>query len=146
MSELKFRYAAKISANYLTDKRLSVGESIYLAAKNCKIELNSNYNLGIIILCAPIIKVVMNKPSCLKNSLKVFLKSISKTDGQLILESIKFVKPAGISNYKGKFVYDKSKPNGTMRKLIDSSKIFKLNWKPKISLKSGIKLIVKELI
>jgi GDP-L-fucose synthase len=43
-------------------------------------------------------------------------------------------------------VYDKSKPNGTMRKLIDSSKIFNLNWKPKISLKSGIKLIVKELI
>ena len=53
---------------------------------------------------------------------------------------------ADVSNYKGKFVYDKSKPNGTMRKLIDSSKIFNLKWKPKISLKSGIKLIVKELI
>ncbi len=102
MSELKFRYAAKISANYLTDKNLSLGESIYLAAKNCKIELNSNYNLGIIILCAPIIKVIMNKPSCFKNNLKVLLDSISKKDGQLILESIKFVKPAGISNYTGK--------------------------------------------
>jgi len=53
---------------------------------------------------------------------------------------------ADILNYKGKFIYDRSKPNGTMRKLIDSSKIFRLNWKPKISLKSGIKLIVQELI
>ncbi len=51
-----------------------------------------------------------------------------------------------ISNYKGKFVYDNSMPNGTMSKLIDSSKIFKLGWKPKISLKSGIESIMRELI
>ena len=53
---------------------------------------------------------------------------------------------AEISNYKGKFVYDNSMPNGTMSKLIDSSKIFKLGWKPKISLKSGIESIIRELI
>ena len=53
---------------------------------------------------------------------------------------------ADISNYKGKFVYDNSRPNGTMTKLIDSSKMFKLGWKPKISLKSGIRSIIKELI
>ena len=53
---------------------------------------------------------------------------------------------ANISNYKGKFVYDNSMPNGTMTKLIDSSKIFKLGWKPKISLKSGIESIIQELI
>ena len=53
---------------------------------------------------------------------------------------------ANISNYKGKFVYDNSMPNGTMTKLIDSSKMFKLGWKPKISLKSGIVSIIQELI
>ena len=53
---------------------------------------------------------------------------------------------AEISNYKGKFVYDNSMPNGTMRKLVDSSKMFKLGWKPKISLKSGIESIIRELI
>ena len=53
---------------------------------------------------------------------------------------------ADISNYKGKFVYDNSKPNGTMTKLIDSSKMFKLGWKPKITLKSGIETIIRELI
>ena len=53
---------------------------------------------------------------------------------------------ANISNYKGKFIYDNSMPNGTMTKLIDSSKMFKLGWKPKISLKSGIVSIIQELI
>ena len=53
---------------------------------------------------------------------------------------------AEISNYKGKFIYDNSMPNGTMSKLIDSSKMFKLGWKPKISLKSGIESIIRELI
>ncbi len=51
-----------------------------------------------------------------------------------------------ITKYKGKFEYDMSKPNGTYRKLINSSKIHKLNWKPKISLSLGIKLIIDNLI
>ena len=53
---------------------------------------------------------------------------------------------ADVVGYEGKFVFDRSKPNGTMRKLIDSSKIFKLKWKPQISLRSGIKLVLQELI
>ena len=36
-----------------------------------------------------------------------------------------------IVKYTGKIEYDKSKPNGTYRKLIDSSKIRKINWSPK---------------
>ena len=53
---------------------------------------------------------------------------------------------ANIAGYKGKFIYDKTKPNGTMRKLIDSSKIRKLDWYPKISIRSGIQSVIKELI
>ncbi len=44
-----------------------------------------------------------------------------------------------IINYKGKIIFDKSKPDGTPRKLIDSTKINKLGWQPKISLQDGIK-------
>ena len=47
-----------------------------------------------------------------------------------------------ITNYNCKIEYDKSKPNGTFRKLIDSSKLKEINWSPKISLEEGIKSIL----
>jgi GDP-L-fucose synthase len=43
-----------------------------------------------------------------------------------------------IIGYKGKIVFDKSKPNGTKRKLLDSSRIAKMGWKPKIKIMQGI--------
>jgi GDP-L-fucose synthase len=46
--------------------------------------------------------------------------------------------------YEGSFVFDKSKPDGTPRKLMDVSKINKLGWKHKIDLISGIKKTISE--
>jgi GDP-L-fucose synthase len=40
--------------------------------------------------------------------------------------------------FKGEIIWDSSKPDGTMRKVLDSSKIYKLGWKPLISLDQGI--------
>lgn len=40
--------------------------------------------------------------------------------------------------YKGDIVWDTTKPNGTMLKLLDSSKINSLGWKPKTSLSDGL--------
>ena len=45
-----------------------------------------------------------------------------------------------------KIKYDKSKPNGTMRKLIDSSIARQYGWKPKISLKKGFKLAYRDYL
>lgn len=47
-------------------------------------------------------------------------------------------KVADIIGFRGKIVWDRSKPNGTPRKLMDSSRLFSLGWKPKISLEEGI--------
>ena len=44
-----------------------------------------------------------------------------------------------IINKDSKISWNNSKPNGTPRKLIDSSKLLSLGWKPKIKLKDGIK-------
>lgn len=41
--------------------------------------------------------------------------------------------------YKGKLVYDKTKPDGTMLKLMDVSKINQLGWKAKTELREGFK-------
>ncbi|XP_073034361.1 putative GDP-L-fucose synthase 2 [Primulina eburnea] len=43
-----------------------------------------------------------------------------------------------VVGYQGKIVWDSSKPDGTPRKLMDSSKLASLGWEPKISLKGGL--------
>ena len=44
-----------------------------------------------------------------------------------------------VVGFPGEIEFDPSKPDGTPRKLLDSSRIFGLGWKPKISLKEGLK-------
>ena len=44
-----------------------------------------------------------------------------------------------IVGYSGKIVWDTSKPDGTPKKQLDVSKLFKLGWKPHVSLEDGIK-------
>lgn len=45
---------------------------------------------------------------------------------------------SNISNFQGSIIWDKSKPNGTPNRPLDSSKIFKMGWQPKISLQQGL--------
>ena len=51
-----------------------------------------------------------------------------------------------IVGFKGKMIFDKSKPDGTFRKLMDNTKLRKIKWKPKISLNSGIKKTIEDFI
>ena len=48
------------------------------------------------------------------------------------------------TNYKGKIIFNQSMPDGTLKKLMDSSKINSLGWKPKISLDVGLELAIKD--
>jgi len=43
-----------------------------------------------------------------------------------------------IVDFKGELVFDSSKPDGTPRKLMDSTKLMGLGWKPGIPLRTGI--------
>jgi len=49
-----------------------------------------------------------------------------------------------ITGYKGKIVFDLSKPDGTPRKLLDVSKLSQLGWNASIHLKNGIEAVYKE--
>lgn len=53
-----------------------------------------------------------------------------------ILELAKLV--AKITGYHGSIVTDPSKPDGTMRKLMDVSRLSRLGWRARIGLKEGI--------
>lgn len=48
-----------------------------------------------------------------------------------------------ITGYKGKIVFDKSKPDGTPRKILDSTLINSIGWKPKITLEEGLEKTYK---
>jgi GDP-L-fucose synthase len=45
---------------------------------------------------------------------------------------------AEVVGYSGNLVFDKSKPDGMPAKLLDSSVVKKMGWRPKISLKEGL--------
>jgi GDP-L-fucose synthase len=53
---------------------------------------------------------------------------------------------ADVVGFRGKIVYDASKPNGTMRKLLDSSRIQALGWAPKIDEKTGLKSAYEDFL
>lgn len=44
-----------------------------------------------------------------------------------------------VVGYEGDIVYDDSKPDGTMQKLTDNTKVLQLGWQPKTSLEQGLK-------
>ena len=45
---------------------------------------------------------------------------------------------ARVTNYKGTIAFDNKKPDGTPRKLMDSSRLNNLGWQPTISLEEGL--------
>lgn len=48
--------------------------------------------------------------------------------------------------FTGKISYDRTKPNGTPRKLMDSSRLFNTGWNPKTTLQEGIKLAYQDFL
>ena len=43
-----------------------------------------------------------------------------------------------VAGFEGKLVFDIAKPDGTPRKLMDSSRLAALGWRPKTSLEEGV--------
>ena len=73
----------------------------------------------------------------LENKLEDTLYNVGSGYDLSIKELAEKVK--SIIGYSGKIYWDKSKPDGTPRKLLDSTKFKSLGWKEKIKLDDGIK-------
>ena len=65
------------------------------------------------------------------------LVNITKGDDIQLKDLFEIVKR--VVGFEGEIVYDKSKPNGTPRKMMDATHIKELGWQPKIELEQGIK-------
>jgi GDP-L-fucose synthase len=44
-----------------------------------------------------------------------------------------------VVGFEGGIVYDTSKPDGTPRKLMDSSRLLALGWRPQVGLEQGLR-------
>ena len=70
--------------------------------------------------------------------------NIGSGEDHTITEMAEMIK--GIVGYSGDIVYDLTKPDGTPRKLLDSSRLNQLGWKPRIGLKEGIQLAYADFL
>ena len=77
----------------------------------------------------------------LENHTDDFLYNIGSGKDLTIKELAETVQSA--VGHKGLIFWDRTKPDGTPRKLMDVSKILKTNWEPKISLNNGISSVYK---
>jgi GDP-L-fucose synthase len=48
-----------------------------------------------------------------------------------------------IKNFKGRIIWDKTKPDGVKKKLLDSKYVLSKGWRPRVDLKEGIKQLIK---
>jgi GDP-L-fucose synthase len=51
-----------------------------------------------------------------------------------------------VIGFPGEIVWDSSKPDGTPRKLMDSSRLFALGWRPQVNLEEGIRLSYQDFL
>ena len=77
----------------------------------------------------------------IKNNISDSLINIGSSSEVTISNLANIIKNA--VGYDGEIVFDKSKPDGNPQKLLDSRKINKLGWQPKISLSQGIETTYK---
>ncbi|MDT8391331.1 MAG: GDP-L-fucose synthase [Lentisphaeria bacterium] len=73
---------------------------------------------------------------CLDQTPEAALLNVGSGEEVTIAELARRV--AEVVGYQGEIHFDLSKPDGTMRKLMDSSRIRKSGWNPRISLQEGL--------
>ena len=73
---------------------------------------------------------------------KLPIINIGTKDEVSIKELAKLI--AKYTGFKGKVLFDKKSPDGTFRKNLNSNKINKLGWSPKINFKKGLKKVVEK--
>ncbi len=74
-----------------------------------------------------------NNPINVGTGEEISIKNLSKKISKLV-------------NFKGQIKFNKKYPDGTPRKILDSTKIYKLGWRPKINLEKGIKKTIKNFL
>lgn len=92
-----FYTSAAVSASPITNPSYSLGEKIFYALKSTNAAVGCNTNLGIVLLCAPLIQSVqLDLAGTLRSRLRYVLNNTSIDDADWVFRGIKLAKPAGL--------------------------------------------------
>jgi triphosphoribosyl-dephospho-CoA synthase len=93
-----FRISANISAPAITNPDYTLGEKIYYAVKVTREAVGCNTNLGIILLCAPLLQAVQQgvHSNNLRQSLTEVLQNTTEQDADWVFKAIVLASPGGL--------------------------------------------------
>ncbi|WP_295453723.1 triphosphoribosyl-dephospho-CoA synthase [uncultured Thiodictyon sp.] len=98
MTVADFLLSAEVSAPPLTAPGLGLGERVYRAVAATREAVGCNTNLGIILLCAPLLQAALDPevPGGLRARLAAVLRTAERTDTQWFNRAIRLAAPAGL--------------------------------------------------
>ncbi|WP_340121271.1 triphosphoribosyl-dephospho-CoA synthase [Methylobacter svalbardensis] len=98
MTVADFRISAEVSAGPLCNLDYSLGEKIYYAVKATREAVGCNTNLGIILLCAPLIQASSYKKSdlTLRQAVAKVISEATIEDADWVFKAITLASPGGL--------------------------------------------------
>lgn len=98
MTVADFRISAQVSAKPLCNPDYTLGEKIYHAVKATREAVGCNTNLGILLLCAPLIEAASQllPTETLRQALSRVLASTTISDANWVFKAISLASPGGL--------------------------------------------------
>ncbi|MGZ8947849.1 MAG: triphosphoribosyl-dephospho-CoA synthase [Methylococcaceae bacterium] len=113
MTVADFRLSAEVSAVPLCNPDYSLGEKIFYAVKATREAVACNTNLGIILLCAPLIHAISyTRPDLsLRQALNQVLNTTTREDAEWVFKAITLASPGGLGSSDDQDVSEKPTVN-----------------------------------
>jgi triphosphoribosyl-dephospho-CoA synthase len=110
-----FRRSAAVSASAMGNPELSLGEKIFYAVESTRMAVGCNTNLGIILLCAPLIQAAyaVSRTVSLQQALAQVLDNTTLADANWVFKAIQLAAPGGLGDVDAEDVH--SAPTLTLR-------------------------------
>jgi triphosphoribosyl-dephospho-CoA synthase len=98
MTIADFKISAKVSSDSIVNSSYCLGEKIFYAVKATREAVNCNTNLGIILLCAPLIEAAyqVTENLSLQQALAQVLANTTVTDADWVFKAISLASPGGL--------------------------------------------------
>lgn len=108
MTVQDFISSAEVVSEVIVEPGLSLGERILLSVQATQKAVNCNTNLGVILLCAPLIQVALRPTSdSFIEKLTGILADTTVNDAELAFSAIRLANPAGLGSSE---LYDVNQP------------------------------------